>query len=298
MTSVGYGDIGPQNVSERVVCTLIVLGAGLSWACVLGEVCAIVAEMNSAKQAFRQKMHHLNQMMSEKGLPTELRKRLRTFFLQNRHQCNFITHQQLQKDMSAQLQAEVCTVVNLPWLRKVPFFNNFLLHIEAVDAAGLDASNLHACIADVAQELEMKAYAQRESFSDVQVLHILARGLVLLNTRVASNGAVWGEDFVLADVPLIQRFSGFALTYVEVLCLKRGSFMDVIERRRANCPELGQIVRRYCVRIAVFRGILAEARRLKLLQIREEEQRTAPQISMQELPSLPGTAELEVDNLR
>ena len=27
--------------------------------------------------------------------------------------------------------------------------------------------------------------------------------------------------------------------------------MDVIERRRANCPELGQIVRRYCVRIAV-----------------------------------------------
>ena len=96
--------------------------------------------------------------------------------------------------------------------------------------------------------------------------------------------------------------------------------MDVIERRRANCLELGQIVRRYCVRIAVswlctsrivvarashywpffhhaigdwtifylgvilpkhilcakvFRGILAEARRLKLLQIREEEQRTA-----------------------
>ena len=33
-------------------------------------------------------------------------------------------------------------------------------------------------------------------------------GLVLLNTRVATNGAVWGEDFVLADVPLIQRFSG------------------------------------------------------------------------------------------
>eukprot|EP00435_Cladocopium_sp_Y103_P017800 s1742_g4.t1 len=86
--------------------------------------------MNSAKQEFRQKMHHLNRMMGEQGLPAELRKRLRTFFLQNRHQSNFVTHQQLLQDMSAQLQAEVCTVVNLPWLRKVPFFNNFLLHIE------------------------------------------------------------------------------------------------------------------------------------------------------------------------
>lgn len=33
-------------------------------------------------------------------------------------------------------------------------------------------------------------------------------GLVVLNTRVAYNGAVWGEDFVLADIPLIQKVSG------------------------------------------------------------------------------------------
>ena len=88
-------------------------------------------------------------------------------------------------------------------------------------------------------------------------------------------------------------------------------FMNVIEKRRTLCPELGQIVRRYCVRIAVpwlqshlqfslqstqpllygscigqaslkqvpfselkvYRGILAEARRLSLLKV-EEEKRT------------------------
>eukprot|EP00913_Durusdinium_trenchii_P023995 g22536.t1 len=77
----------------------VVLGAGLSWACVLGEVCAIVAEMNAESQEFRRKMHNLNKMMSDQGLPSELRLRLRGFFLQNRHQTVFTTHQRLLMNM-------------------------------------------------------------------------------------------------------------------------------------------------------------------------------------------------------
>ncbi|CAK9104793.1 Potassium voltage-gated channel subfamily H member 7 (Ether-a-go-go-related gene potassium channel 3) (ERG-3) (Eag-related protein 3) (Ether-a-go-go-related protein 3) (hERG-3) (Voltage-gated potassium channel subunit Kv11.3), partial [Durusdinium trenchii] len=118
MTSVGYGDIGPKNVLERTVCTIFVLGAGLSWACVLGEVCAIVAEMNAESQEFRRKMHNLNKMMSDQGLPSELRLRLRGFFLQNRHQTVFTTHQRLLMNMSPQLRSEVCTAVNLVWIQK------------------------------------------------------------------------------------------------------------------------------------------------------------------------------------
>ena len=36
MTSVGYGDVGPKNVMERTVCTMMILTAGLCWAYVLG----------------------------------------------------------------------------------------------------------------------------------------------------------------------------------------------------------------------------------------------------------------------
>ena len=45
MTSVGYGDFGPKNILERVVCTFMVMVSGLLWAYVLGQVCAIVADM-------------------------------------------------------------------------------------------------------------------------------------------------------------------------------------------------------------------------------------------------------------
>ena len=38
MTSVGYGDLGPKNIEERTVCTMMILTAGLCWAYVLGDL--------------------------------------------------------------------------------------------------------------------------------------------------------------------------------------------------------------------------------------------------------------------
>ena len=32
----GYGDLGPKNITERTVCTMMILTAGLCWAYVLG----------------------------------------------------------------------------------------------------------------------------------------------------------------------------------------------------------------------------------------------------------------------
>ena len=102
-----------------------------------------------------------------------------------------------------------------------------------------------ACIADVAKALKAAAFAQRESFDNVQVLYILSKGLVALDSRVGHHGAVWGEDFVLSDTSLIRPVSGYALTYIEVLFLTRDALMEVIEKRRSSCPQLGRIVRQY-----------------------------------------------------
>ncbi|CAJ1329415.1 unnamed protein product, partial [Effrenium voratum] len=269
MTSVGYGDLGPKNILERIICTVIVLVAGLCWAQILGEVCAISSDMNAENQEFRKKMNSLNMMMQEQGLPQDLRRRLRSFFLQNRHQSQYVVRQKLLGNMSPQLQSEVCTEMNLPWIQKVAFFAQFMRQMELLDMKGVDTEPFRACIADTSRQLTCGAFAQRESFDNVQILYILSKGLVVLNSRVGTNGTVWGEDFVLSDTSLIRPVGGFALTYIEVLCLTRESFMSVIERRKLTCPQLGQIVRRYCVKIAVRRGIIAEARNRSRIQ-REE----------------------------
>jgi len=163
--------------------------------------------------------------------------------------------------MSPQLQSEVSTVLNWTWIQKVTFFSQFLNFLELQEMRGVHVAPYKACIADIAKALKASAFAQRESFDNVQVLYILSKGLVALDSRVGYNGAVWGEDFVLSDTSLIRPVAGYALTYIEVLYLTRDALMEVIERRKASCPQLGRIVRQYCVRVAVFRGILAEAKR-------------------------------------
>ena len=71
MTSVGYGDLGPKNIVERLICIFMVMSSGLCWAYVLGEVCAIVADFNAESQIFRKKMHHLNR--TDQGPSTAFR---------------------------------------------------------------------------------------------------------------------------------------------------------------------------------------------------------------------------------
>eukprot|EP00913_Durusdinium_trenchii_P010704 g10043.t1 len=269
MTSVGYGDVGPKNVMERTVCTMMILTAGLCWAYVLGEVCGIVTEMTFDSQRFRKRsfgwngMHQLNCMMQHQDLPKALRLRLRSFFLQNRYQAFYLTQQELLKDRDRrpQLQSEVCTALHLPWIQKVSFLQQFMALIRAQESKGVHTGPYHACIADISRELKSVAYAQQESFENVQVLHILSKGLVALDNRIGHDGTVWGEDFVLSDLSLIRPVDAFALTYVEVMCLSRDGLLTVVERRKRTCPLLGRLVRRYCVRIAASRGVLAEARR-------------------------------------
>lgn len=270
ITSVGFGDITPRNVLERTFCSAILLACGLAWAYIIGEVGAIVSDMTSESQEFRRRMHHLNVMMQEQSLPFVLRKRLRSFFLQNRHLAVFRTRQKLFDSMSPQLQNDVCMNTQVHWVRKVWFFDGFMRWIESKETLGIYTGHFYACVADITRQLNTAAFAQQETFANLQVLFILSKGLVMLDKKVGSHGEVWGEDFVLSDTSLIRPIAGTALTYIEVHYLTRTALFDVIERNRQTCPQLEKIVRRYVVRLACCRGVIAEARKLQQAVLKQK----------------------------
>jgi len=270
MTSVGYGDMGPQNELEVLLCICMVICTGFCWAYVLGQICAIVAGINEESQAFRMRMNNLNVMMQTEDLPESLQKRLRTFFLQKRNLAQHQHNLNLLNSMSPQLQSEVCFTSSLPWLRKVSFFNQFIQYFESIEDQGLPADSYRACLAEMSRRLECYAFAQDETFETAQVLCILSKGLCMIDSVLQHKGDVWGEDFILLDRALIRCKRCHALTYIEVLHLSRESLMEIIEEKRYSCPKLGEMVHGFRRRLAARRAILLEAKMRRMKQPGED----------------------------
>eukprot|EP00401_Gymnodinium_catenatum_P064314 CAMPEP_0117475068 /NCGR_PEP_ID=MMETSP0784-20121206/9605_1 /TAXON_ID=39447 /ORGANISM="" /LENGTH=674 /DNA_ID=CAMNT_0005269305 /DNA_START=56 /DNA_END=2080 /DNA_ORIENTATION=+ len=259
ITSVGYGDIGPQNILERVVCTLMIFVSGVSWAMVLGQVCGIVGNMDSGEQDFRSMMDEVNRMMEDRALPMELRQSIRGFFLSSRATERQARYKALLSQLSPGLRGLVNMQMQKSWIVKVGFLGDFVLG----SAMTLEAPLF---IGDLAQRLQIAKYSQGEAFGVLQTLYILNRGLVHRVERVVQSGDIWGCDFILSDLDLLEPYDCLALTFVEVMALDRASFMEVVDMHEREWPDLKIHIRRCVVRLAAKRGIMREAAQRKKMQ--------------------------------
>eukprot|EP00927_Polykrikos_kofoidii_P011962 TRINITY_DN15131_c0_g2_i1.p1 TRINITY_DN15131_c0_g2~~TRINITY_DN15131_c0_g2_i1.p1 ORF type:complete len:787 (-),score=132.84 TRINITY_DN15131_c0_g2_i1:32-2392(-) len=252
ITSVGYGDIGPKNEMERVVCTVMIWICGYSWAYVLGQVCGIVSNMNADEQEFRKNMDDLNAMMEDRRIEVNLRKRLRIFFLETKRRQRHMRHHDLLARMSPALQGEFAFATSRKWLFKVSFLKDVL------PTTGETLDFVPSWIVDLALALQVHVYAQSEVFGRPFVFYIMNRGLATRKMRLLRLGSVWGEDFVLAQTKYIDMSRCFALTFVEVSSIDREAFQEVVNAHIHTFPQLAKRVRRYAVKLAFRRAVLAE----------------------------------------
>jgi hypothetical protein len=63
ITTIGYGDIIPQTVAERVYVTLCMLTGALGYGYIIGAVSGIVATRNQRRNLFYTTMDTLNEYM-------------------------------------------------------------------------------------------------------------------------------------------------------------------------------------------------------------------------------------------
>jgi len=304
ITSVGYGDIGPQNIVETVVCTFILIISGMSWVVVLGEVCGIISNMNPDEQMFRDSMDELNHMMEDRAVPREMRQRVRSFFLSKKTAQRRERHRKIIGAMSPGLQGYVVMELNRTWISKVRLLSNVLRNAERSDFGYF----FHAFIVDVSLSLTTAIHAQSEVFGVMNSMYILVQGLVSSDTgaratstftseRVHSAGAVWGQDFLLSDTRLLEPAESLALTYCETMVLNRSSFLTLVERHNGDCPGLKDKIRRFCCWLALQRALLKEARRrIKVASERRRHKEEASDAAEEFFPT-PATPTSRADRL-
>jgi len=263
ITSVGYGDIGPKNTVERIVCTMMIFVAGIVWAYVLGQVCGIIGSMGMLEQEFRKSMDDLNYMMKDRELPQDMRRRLRSFFLSTKDLQRICQQTVLLQRMSPALQGEVAITTNREWLRKVDFMKPLL------DSAQLGTSldeRAPAYIVDIAIALHSSIFAQSELFGKPKTLYILQKGLTSRRMQVLRSGSVWGEDFLLSNPRLVHSTVCHALTYVQVQQLRSHTFFQMVSKHKKAYPQLQRAVRQSIVKLTFQRGIVLAAREKQLSQ--------------------------------
>lgn len=248
VTSVGYGDVVPVNLTERLFCTLLMFASGFLWAYALGEVMSALGNTNIHESNFRQMLDDLNHMMADRHLPKNLQRRLRSFFFQIKDLARVQGYKKIVEHLSPSLQGELAKTVNEVWVRKVWYFNCKYMEMPADFTSAL------------ATNLEVSVHAQQESVHEPWTLYILHRGLCVRRMRILLSGSVWGEDFILACSDLLETSVAFCLTFIELSRLTRSQFTETVRRY----PEVWPLVRYAVVRMAVRRGILLEASRRRL----------------------------------
>ena len=180
LTSIGYGDVSAQNLGEYIVATFLMASSSIIWAFTIGNFCSIVSTMDKHTIIFRQTMDELNFMMKDRGLPIEMRERVRLYFHQSKDTQRVLCYHDLEQQMSTQLRGEVANHENSGWVMSIGFFTQ--VPVE-------EQTNL---ITEIAVMLRSCVYCPSDTVvhegSPNNVMYIVQRGIAELIIGKHRNG--------------------------------------------------------------------------------------------------------------
>jgi len=256
VTSIGYGDIVPQNTVEYMALTVMQLLGGCTWTYVIGSACSVVSALDESGAAFRQTMDRLNALIKEKQLTPALSRRLRRFFEHTARRARIAGYTTLLYQMSYGLRACVVLTMNKNWLD----------HIWVFDGCHRDF------VVQVALALEFHMFPAGEFCYLDRTLNVLGRGIAAYAGRVMARGAVWGFDILLQSDDWMEKRRAFCFTFVEVQGLKKAE-LDAI---RCSFPEEDRKLRKASIYVALRLRVHQMRTELRVSQGRLLDAETAP----------------------
>jgi CRP-like cAMP-binding protein len=243
-TTIGYGDIVPQNSTERLFVVLLMILGGALYAYVIGGITSLVANFDGATSEHRGNMDQLNRYTRELDLPQELRIQLREYFAQTLSIQRERYYSHLLTFMSPKLRGEVAMHRHGEWIRHVPFFN-VKNHHERV-----------GFVTAVATELEPAVFAKLERVmyagQPISRMYIIQRGLATVQGRIVSRGHFFGEEAILTQARAISTVR--ALTFLDVFFLTKEALQRILES--GDFAATKKKIRYAVIRMALRRELL------------------------------------------
>lgn len=241
ITTVGFGDVTPQNDIECLVAMLGVTCGSVIWAYILSCLFSVLAQMDPHRIQFESMMDELWYMTSDHSIPGPLLYDVQQYF----SECEDIwklarRRSDLMSRMSPNLRGRMSLALCAEWIGKISYIREmFLLGIPATTGF----------LADIACKLEAKVFSPGEKLENA--LYIVRKGLIGQGCRVYGVGDVCGEDFMVQNPQNRINFVPLALTMVGTLTLSCQDFDETLRR----FPEHAKVVRYHMNWLAVKYGI-------------------------------------------
>jgi len=240
LTSVGYGDVLPQNQHEMVMTSVSMFMLGIMWAWVLANVVNIITNMDAFANESNQLMDDLNLLMEHRGLEHNLRQRLRKHLSESFHVYRQRHQQRTIKWLSAGLQGEIAVESGVDKVCECIWY-----------LKGMPDTVLIA----IAQRFVADMFSPCEYLQDRYSLFVIRKGTCVLRRKLLTRDDVVGEDMILASDRLKDSVCPKSLTFVEVMTLSRNDLLSVCERN----PDFDRRVRKAQIKLALWRSFVRSA---------------------------------------
>ena len=124
MTTVGYGDIVPFTINEKVYATASMIVACGVFAYTVSSIGTLVSKQNAEANAYRERVIAVNQYMKRKELSMDLQFRVRRYleYIWEKQKHNYLDERQLLSQLNEPLRDEIYIHIHGAVLKDCPVF--------------------------------------------------------------------------------------------------------------------------------------------------------------------------------
>ena len=232
LTTVGYGDITPQNLTQTVYTMVVmILGAGI-YGYVIGNIASVLAKIDVASAQHMERLEQINAFLKYRSIPPALSDRILSYY-------NYIWESRMGydetvviQDLPPALKTDVSLYLNRDIIQKVPLFK------------GASDSLIREIVLELKPFVAMPGdYIFRKGEVGTS-MYFISLGTVDVVTEddgpvlaTLTEGSFFGEIALLMSTP--RTASIRAASYSDMYTLDKEKFDRILEKY----PEFAQTIR-------------------------------------------------------
>ena len=225
MTTVGYGDIVPFTISEKIYAMFSMVVACGVFAYTIGSIGSLVSKRNAVENAYREQVIAVNRYMRKKSLPQDLQFRVRRYleYVWEHKKNNNLDEKQILGMLSEPLRDEIYAHIHGVVIRRCKILTEFEEHF----------------ISQLSKTLELETYGPgdiviEEGELSNKLFFIRSGRIDMYHQATASSYTELEPNNYFGEISFFTErarcASARCLDYVDLLTLSRGNMNELLDK--------------------------------------------------------------------